>query len=127
MLTLQSYKARSKALYADIAAIAEKHGFTVGKITASIDPTVGEAHLSLALGETEGDSPEALRWKSHAATLGLDPDLLGRSIPFRQGPMTIAGLLRTRSAKNVLVIDANGGRRVCTVDTIKASAKARRT
>jgi hypothetical protein len=123
-MLLKDYKLISPAIYADVRATLAKHGFEVTKSSASVDEMLGEIKLSFVAHDTRmNETPEQIRWKQYARVLyGLNPEWLGQTLKFGNGPAEIGGLLNTRSEKCVLLLQ-DGKRRICTPDQAIRVAK----
>lgn len=124
-MKLSQYKLISPEIYASVEAALAKHGLKLVKSSAGVDEMIGEISLKFTAQDTNmGEAPEAIRWKQYAHAYGLNPDWLGATLKFGNGPCTLLGLLNTRSAKCVAVEQANGKRAVCSVEALKRVAKA---
>ncbi len=130
-MDLRTYKAKSTALYADIEAVLEKHGFKLGKVGAGIDASVGTVRLSLNLSDAaltdaagKPTTPEAIRFTKFAELYGMKADWLGQTFTMGGKSWSIEGL---KERGNKAVIIASGGKRyVCTAEqVIDAKSRAR--
>jgi hypothetical protein len=121
-MKLAQYKVIAKDVNADLTAALAKHGLALVKLTAGVDEMLGEVRWTITARDTAmTETPEEIRWKQYAKVCGLNPEWLGQTVRFGNGPATIAGLLHTRSEKSVALTQGDK-RSVCSPEALKRVA-----
>lgn len=109
-MKLTDYRKISKQVADDVAAALAKHGLKMKPFGARIDERLGVVRMTIECSDVnhkDADgletTPERELYKSHALLFGLDPAWLDSKITFGRTEYAVAGLNKTRGAKNVLV------------------------
>lgn len=113
-MDIKAYRAKAPSISADLAALFQKHGLKMDKLTASVDELGGTVRYSITAADTNlkdesGNAidADALYYKNMAGMYDLKPEWLGRTFQSGGKIYKVVGLKNTK-AKNCVVILVDG-------------------
>lgn len=130
-LDAKSHDMLLKEAKAALQTVAEKYGLTIrqeGMSTRDHAGTFAKVKYIITVAQQEGQGPvgvDALAYTRYAASEGLDPAWLGKTLTHpTEGELEVVGF-RPRAKKNPVVVKnaRNGKNYVYTIDGIKQLAK----
>jgi hypothetical protein len=126
-MDIKTYRTKADAINADLAALFEKHGLKMGKLTASVNESGGTVRYTITAADQnlkdartgESVTPDHLYYVKSASLYGLKPEWLGQAFASGGRTYTVVGLKNTRARNKVVVRrDGEQSNRVAPVEMV---------